>query len=144
MGKKKKKKGKSISLLDQVDSTLECTHDDLMKEIEEMQLKIAIADDKARRQAKKLAKKKGGKFYDYDKLKKEARLEVVGDMENKNFLERITEFLSDITPIVILIGRLVASLILSILSIDTVKLHIKPQTLKKLDSVYNKAMSYGK
>ena len=144
MSKKKKKKGKSISLLSEVDSHLNCTHDDLMKEIEEMQLKIAIADDKARRKAKKLAKKKGGKCYDFNELRKETRLEVVGDMENKNFLERITDFLNDITPIVILIGRLVASLILSILSIDTVKLHIKPETLKKLNNVYTKAMSYGK
>lgn len=139
--KKKKKHKKSISILAEVDKTLDGTHDDLMKEIEEMQLKIAYADNEARKKAKKLAKKKGGKYYDYEKLRQEARMEVVGNMESTNFLERITRFLSDITPIIILIGRIVASLILSILSIDSVKMHIKPQTLESMNTVYKRAMS---
>lgn len=142
MGKKKKKQKKSISILAEVDKSLNCTHDDLMKEIEDMQLRIAYADEKARKQAKKLSKKKGGKFYDYEKLRRESRLEVVGKMESSNFLERITRILTDITPVVVLIGRLVASLILAILSIDGVKMRIKPKTLDTMNNVYKRAMSF--
>lgn len=141
MGKKKKKNKKSISILNEVDKSLNGTYDNLLEEIQDMQLKLAYADNLARKQAKKLAKKKGGTYYDYGKLRKEARMEVVGNMESKNFLERAMKFLQDITPIVVVIGRLIASLILSILSIDSVKMNIKPDTLTKMNNVYTKAMA---
>ena len=138
--KKKKNKKKNISILHEVDTSLNGTYDNLINEIEEMQLRLNYADSKAR----KLAKKKGKKnpqFYNYDKLRKEAREEIICQMEGNNFLERITNVLNDIAPIVVIIARLVASIILAILSVSSVKVNIKPETLSKLQSVYGKAMA---
>lgn len=138
--KKKKNKKKNISILHEVDTSLNGTYDDLMKEIEEMQLRLNYADSKAR----KLAKKKGKKnpqFYNYDRLRKEEREKIISQMEGNNFLERIMNVLNDIAPIVVIIARLVASIILAILSVSSVKVNIKPETLSKLQFVYGKAMA---
>ena len=138
--KKKKNKKKNISILHEVDTSLNGTYDNLINEIEEMQLRLNYADSKAR----KLAKKKGKKnpqFYNYDKLRKETREEIICQMEGNNFLERITNVLNDIAPIVVIIARLVASIILAILSVSSVKVNIKPDTLSKLQFVYGKAMA---
>lgn len=143
MSKKKKKseEKKSISILKEIDKSLTGTYDDLVEEIQDMQYRLNIADQKARKKAKKHVKK-GKEFCDYTKLRKQAREEVIGTMEGNNFLDRITKVLTDLSPIVILIARLVASLILAILSLDIVKVNIKPETLLKMKGVYEKAMSF--
>lgn len=141
MAKKNKKKKNSISILNEVDKSLNGTYDDLMKEIEDMQLRLNYADQLARKKAKKMSKKKGGKYCDFETLRKEARMEVVGKMESNNFLERAMKVLNDISPIIVVIGRLIASLILAILSLDVVKINIKPETLNNMNNVYKKAMS---
>ena len=138
MGKKKKK---SISILNEVDKSLNGTYDSLIKEIEDMQLRLNYADQKARKKAKKLAKKKNSGYYDYETLRKEARMEVVGIMESNNFIDRAMKVLNDIAPIIVVIGRLIASLILAILSLDVVKINIKPETLNGMNAVYKKAMA---
>jgi hypothetical protein len=140
MSKKKKGKKKSISILHEVDKNLNGTYDDIMKEIEEMQMRLAAADAKARKQAKKKGKKHP-EYYNYETLRKEARRELINEMEGNDFLTRITGVLSDIAPIVVIIARLVASLILAILSLSSVKVNIKPDTLTKMNMVYQKAMS---
>ena len=138
---KKKKKKKSISILKEVDKSLNGTYEDLIQEIEDMQLRLNYADQKARKKAKKLAKKNGSGFYDYETLRKEARMEVVGMMESNNFIDRAMKVLNDIAPIIVVIGRLIASLILAILSLDSVKINIKPETLNGMNAVYKKAMA---
>lgn len=139
--KGKKKHQKKVSLLKEIDGQLDASYEDLMKEIEEMQYQIYLADEKARKQAKKKKKKDKGYEFNYTELQKQARREVVSKMEGNNFLDRVMKFIEDITPIVISISRLVAALIVCILSIDTVKASIKPDTLKKMNTVYTKAMS---
>jgi phage-related tail protein len=139
--KGKKKHQKKVSLLKEIDGQLDASYEDLMKEIEEMQYQIYLADEKARKQAKKKKKKDKGYEFNYTELQKQARREVVSKMEGNNFLDRVMKFIEDITPIVISISRLVAALIVCILSIDTVKASIKPDTLKKMNNVYTKAMS---
>ena len=49
--------------------------------------------------------------------------------------------LNDIAPIIVVIGRLIASLILAILSLDCVKMNINPKTLETMKAVYNKAIA---
>ena len=140
MSKKKGKKKKSISILQEVDKSLNGTYEDLMQEIEVMQLQLNIADNKARKKAKKKGKK-NPTYYNYDKLRKEAREEVIRKMEGDNFLDRIYKILNDIAPVITIIARLVASLILAILSFTRIKVNIKPETLEKLNVVYKKAMA---
>lgn len=142
MGKKKKK---SISILNEVDKTIKGTYEDLTKEISEMQTRLYLADQEAIKKAKKEAKKnkKGKKeIYDTDKIRCKVRKELITEMEGSNFLERAMQFLQDLSPIFVIIARLIASLILCILSIDRVKVLIKPETLKKLGKVVEKALSY--
>lgn len=140
MAKKKKKRKKSISILHEVDKTLNGTYDDLMEEIQEMQMQLNAAEMKARKKAKKKGKKNPA-YYDYNQLRKEARENVVRQMEGDNFLERIFKTLEDIAPVIVVIARLVASLILAILSFTAVKVNIKPETLQKMNVVYKKAMA---
>lgn len=140
--KKKKKQPKGVSILKEVDKTLNGTYDDLMEEIQDMQLQLAIADQKARKKAKKKYKKdKTNREHEYLYEQRRVREEVVNTMMGNNFLERVDKVLKDIAPIIIVIARLVASLILSILSLDIVKVHIKPEFLEKMNSVYTKAMA---
>jgi hypothetical protein len=138
--KKKGKKKKNISMLKEIDSTLNGTYEELMQEIEMMQLKLNYADSKARKIAKKKGKK-NPKYYNYEKLRKEAREEIVKEMEGNNFLDRALNILNDVAPIITIIARLIASVILAILSITSVKVNIKPDTLNKMDTVYKKAMA---
>ena len=138
--KKKNSKKKSISILKEVDKSLTGTYDDLIEEIQDMQYQLNLVDQKARKKAKKHAKS-GKEFCDYKKLRADARKQVVQTMEGNNFLDRVNRVLNDIAPIIVLIGRLVASLILAILSLDIVKVNIKPETLQKMTSVYEHAMA---
>lgn len=140
--KKKKTSQKGISILKEVDKTLNGTYDDLMEEIEDMQLQLYLADQKARKKIKKKYKgDKSNREHQYITEQRKVREEVVNKMMGNNFLERIQKVLNDIAPIIIVIARLVATLILSILSLDIVKVHIKPEYLKKMNFVYEKAMS---
>lgn len=134
-----KKKRKKTPILKAVDNQLDHTYDALMSEIQEMQLKIYYADQKAKKKAKKAARRK--QQVNFDEIRKQTRMEVLQTMENTSFLDRAMNVIKSIAPIVVVIGRLIASLILAILSLDSVKMNIKPEILKKLNSVYNAAMS---
>lgn len=141
MSKKKKKKTNAEKpFLYQIDKTLNGTYEDIMNEISEMQYQINLAEAKARKKAR-IKSKRNPKFYNTENIRKEAREQVVASMESTNFLDRITFVLNDIAPVIVILARLVASLILSILSFTSVKLNIKPETLQKLNAIYTKAMS---
>lgn len=137
----KKKKKKSISLLEEMDKTMNSTHQDLLEEIEAFQIRLNIADQKARKMIKKKKYKKKHPNHTYQDCQKIVRQEVLEDMQGTNFLDRVRSILTDLVPIVTIIARLVASLILSILSIDSVKLYIKPELLEKMNKVYKMCMS---
>lgn len=138
--KKKKKKHQSISILKEVDKTLNGTYDDIMEEIQDMQLQLFIADQKAQKKAKKKIKKDPN-YFATSIERTEARKKVIKQIEGNSLLERLEKLFRDICPLIIVIGRLVASLILCILSFEPIKIHIKPETLEKLNSVYKTAIS---
>ena len=139
MSKKKKKKNR-IYILQAVDKTLNRTYDELMEELQEMQLKLNLADKKLRKKAKKKSKK-GSDFFSYEEERKKARKEILDQMEGTNFLDRVNKILGDLAPIVKVIARLVAALILAILSMDVVKISINPEMLAKLNYIYKRAMA---
>ena len=142
---KKKKKKKNTSVLHEVDNTLSKTYNDLMDDIHRMQAQLAIADTKAKKKLHKYNKKHPGNanLYNNDSFRAHVRNEIIKDMNKTNFLDRAYRALQDLAPIVIIMARLIASLILSILSMDIVKVHIKPATLEKMTRVYNTAMAVG-
>lgn len=137
---KKNKETKTISILDEIDNSLNKTYRDLMEEIQEIQLELNLADSEALMKERKKLKKRGD--YDFSSSKRiDARKKVVKKMEETNFLKRIEAIFSDISPIIIVFARLVATLILAILSLEPIKKWISPLTIQAMDKIYNTAMS---
>ena len=65
---------------------------------------------------------------------------LIKKMEDSNLLSRTQICLEDFKPICLIIARLIAALIVAILSIDVIKKYISPKTVKKLSGLYNLAM----
>lgn len=152
MGKKKKQYDVSEVIhtsAPDVDENLDQTYDELVKEIKTLRLKLAIVDNRAKKKLKK--KKHKGKYknhkdmspYSNEGFRIYMRQQIVKDMESSNLVDRVERFLKQIAPVVVIVARLFASLIVAILSIDAVKLNITPETLQKMDGAYKLAMSIG-
>ena len=135
---KKQKQSKGNIILE-IDKSLDKKYADMLEEIQYMQADIDRAERKAKKKAFKNMKK-GNTFYDASKPIN-VRKEVIKNMENQNFFERVTGIIQELKPICIIIARLVMSLIVSILSIDAVKYRISPKTLNAMRNVYDLAKS---
>ena len=135
---KAKKQSKGNIILE-IDKSLDKKYADMLEEIQYMQADIDRAERKAKKKAFKNMKK-GNTFYDASKPIN-VRKEVIRNMENKNFFERVSSIIQELKPICIIIARLVMSLIVSILSIDAVKYRISPKTLNAMRNVYDLAKS---
>lgn len=135
MGNSKKKKEEN--LLYEFDKNLDQKYVGLLEEIQFMQADIKRAERKARKKEKKKMKK-GNTFYD-PRAEIRVREQVIREMEGDNFFDRVIQAINDIRPICMVIARLVMALIVSVLSIDSVKYRVKPDTLNKMHSVYELA-----
>jgi beta-glucosidase/6-phospho-beta-glucosidase/beta-galactosidase len=104
--KKNKKEQKSILLLSEIDTSINGAYDSLIEEIQEMQLRINIADAKAmEKQRKKMIRADMGVIpYYVSKDKVKAREKALKEMEKTNFLGRIEDTLKKLVPCVILIA----------------------------------------
>lgn len=138
MGKKKKKDKANGVFLKDIDKSINKSYDDIIEEISMYQSMLKTYDRKALKKARKRSSIRKG--ITYDMLRREGRMNILRDIEDSNILARIQNIFNDLVPVVILIARLVASLILSILSIPAVKVHISEGTLTLLTSIYQKAM----
>lgn len=138
MGKKKKKDKANGVFLKDIDKSINKSYDGIIEEISMYQSMLKTYDRKALKKARKRSSIRKG--ITYDMLRREGRMNILRDIEDSNILARIQNIFNDLVPIVILIARLVASLILSILSIPAVKVHISEGTLTLLTSIYQKAM----
>lgn len=130
-----KKKKKNNGVLKHIDNTLDKTYTNIIEEVQDLQYQLNMADQKARKKAKKKIKENPN-YFDTSIERLEARKEVVKKIEGDNLLDKIQSLFKDMVPIVLVISRLVASLILAILSLDIVKTHINPQTLLKMQKIY--------
>lgn len=139
MGKNKKKKKKETGILYNVDMSLNSQYEGIKDEIEFLQEELKRADKKGKKKAKKKMKKGG--FYPYH-YELEAREKVIRKMEKSDLLSRTESCLNDLKPICTIIARLIAALILAILSIDAIKTMIRPDTLAKMGKIYEFAMSF--
>lgn len=139
MSKKKKKKQKKEKLLYEVDNSLNAQYMGLKDEIEYLQMEWDRTRAKCKKKAKKKMKKNGG-FYPYEYEMKE-RKKLIKKMEDSNLFSRTESCLEDLRPICLIIARLIAALIVAILSIDAIKLYLKPETMEKMTRVYELAMS---
>ena len=137
--KKKKKKQKKDNLLFEVDNSLNSQYLGIKDEIEFLQMEWDRARIKCKKKAKKKMKK-SGEFYPYEFEMKE-RKKLIKKMEDSNLLSRTQICLEDFKPICLIIARLIAALIVAILSLDAIKVYLKPETLSKMSKVYELAMS---
>lgn len=134
-----KKKKHDEPILYRIDNSLDLKYESLLKEIEVMQDKIRKADKKGKKKAKNKLKKSND-FYQFSyEIKK--RREVIEDLERKNLFDKIEEAIQSVRPICILIARMVAALIVALLSLDAIKRHISPKTMSRMSSIYNLAMN---
>lgn len=143
MSKKKKKKklkikNRSTRILKMMDKTLNINKDEIIKEIEDLQNTLSQVDIMLYKKGRKRNNSKYLKAV--EEKKKAVRLEVITKMEGSNLLERIISIFTAVSPIIVIISRLIAALIIGILSIPSIKVLIKPKTLRTLNFVYDKAM----
>lgn len=138
MSKKKKNKKEKGGILYNVDISLNSQYEGIRDEIEYLQMEWDRENRKSKKKAKKKMKKKG--FYPYEEeMKGKAR--VIRKMEDSDLLSRTESCLGDLRPICLIIARLIAALILAILSVDAIKSIIKPETMSKMGKIYELAMS---
>lgn len=141
--KNKKKVDKSVNMMKAIDKTMNKNYQNLIDEIEYYQKKLDKYDRKAiEKQKKKLVKQKMGVVPYYvskDRLK--IRQEMIEEMEKNDLIERVQTTFTSVIPIVTVIARLVAALILSIFSFEPICHCIKPETFTKMKKVYDVAMA---
>lgn len=138
--KKKKKQKKSNDLMNYVDKTLDTTYDSLLEEIEMVQVKLLAADQLAKKKARKKMRKNPN-YFATSKERIEARKLAIAEMEKGSLLDRVETSIQLITPIALLISRAIAGVILLILQFKPIQLHMKPETIRKMASVYQKCMA---
>ena len=126
MSKKKKSKKKKGNLTYNMDDMLNYQY-------------LSLVNEKKGKK-KALENFNGKGFYPYE-YQLSARERVVSEMENTGFIDRIIKCFDEISPIVKLISRLVAALIVAILSVSQIKGRINKNTLNKLQNIYEFAMS---
>lgn len=137
---KKKKKNKGI--LAPIDAHLNVTYDSLVDEIQTIQRSIAYYEQRELRKAKKKLKKNPNMVINVNKIKGDARLRAVHQLESSDTIDRVEKSLKDFSSTCIILARCVAALVVCILSIDYVKTHISGGMLEKLSKIYELAIKF--
>ena len=127
-------KEKKHSIMDGIDTSLGKQFEEVVRDIEEIQFQIEKADRKKAKKAKKKMKK--GRITFYDPKSKKARIKAANRITSEEVFGSIMNFLRDAKPIVILLARLVAAIIIAILSLDVVKRHISKDALAKMREMF--------
>jgi vacuolar-type H+-ATPase subunit I/STV1 len=145
--KKQKKQKKNVSYvkstskrtwMGKVDKNLNRQYDTIISTLEEYRDIIRECDRKCEKIARR-RRRKGEPTY-LKRMKFECRYEVLQSMYGNSILDIAVGLFNQLAPLVVIIARLVASVILAILSLDIVRLNLSDKTLDKLKWVYNKAM----
>ena len=110
-------------------------------EIESYRIRLYEADKKGkkRKKRKEITKEEKEFFTNMEGLKE--RQKISKDWEKNGFLDRMIHLLKEAAPLIKTIGKLLASLILAFLSMESIKEKIKPETLSKLSTLFNVAVS---
>lgn len=127
-------------MLSGVDKTIDKSYNSLLDEIRRYQLDIKLSDVEAeKKQRKRLKKELGVIPYYCRKEQVEARKKVLEEMEAKKTFDRIELAFKNIVPVVVIIAKLVAALITSILGLKTSMGYINPTTLNRLNIIKSMA-----
>lgn len=139
--KKKKKEKREPGLLEEIDNNIYGQYKNMVENIKDIQYRIEEADRKATRKVKAKALRNNDYCVPPVLERLEIRKRAVNELECNGIFDTVTQIIKDLIPIAKIIGRLVASLIVAILSVDRVKLFIKPKTLSKMDNIMKFALS---
>jgi hypothetical protein len=145
LGKKKRKKLEKNYAKDlhKLDLDMKDTYKSIMKDIKIINEEFYADDMKAKKRAKKKAKgdKRKEKYYYYnDPERKLKRLQKVSELEGSDLFDRILYNMDGTSSMVKIIARLVAALILSILSIEGMKYTLSDSSLRKMTKIYELSM----
>ena len=141
MSKKKKKKSGTSKIFRDLDAYVDIQYDNAIQEIEDLQLRLRLADEKAKKKSKKRLKKGKTSIYENDPYRIKEREKIVKEMEGSSLLDKVINLLNDICPIVMVLARLVATLITGILNVGAIQTRMSPEFLLKMKGVYNTAMA---
>ena len=142
MGKKRDKKYKKD--IDKLDKEMRKTYKNILKDIKVMQEDLFNEDMKALKRAKKKAKgdkKKEKYYYHNDYKRKMRRLEKMKEIEGSDLLDRIIYNADESVTILKIIARLVAALVLAILSVEGIRFSMSDSTLRKMTKIYEIGMN---
>lgn len=137
--KKKNEFTKDKTFIDNLEKRLESQYQEIVEDIEDIQHQIYKADKKKREKQKKKMKK--GKISFYEPKDKKIRVWASERISSDNFFSRIKNILEELKPVAIIISKLVATLIASILSLDIVKANITQQNLSRMGTLYKLCMA---
>lgn len=140
----KKKGGKSLDYLKVLDTRMDNIHDNLIMELEAMEKYIKKRDKKIKKKARKLSADNGllSVFSPTTEMQK-VRFEVAQQMERVNIFSVLESVLKGCMPIIVLISRLVASLVLLIFQCSFIRQKLPMKTLANLERVYQIARGIG-
>ena len=132
---------KSKKKIKKYDKKLHKRYDKLYDEILGMQKYLKKIDKKAKKKAEKLSggdKKKYKKIYKEDKKRAYERYKLVED--HGGLFDHILYTLDNLEPTAKFLSRLVATLVVTILSVEGVRMNISPNQLDTLDRIYKLSM----
>lgn len=149
---KKKKKAKKLSKQDikqlkKIDKQVDKNYKKLIGEVKLIKEDLYNTDKAAKKKAMKKAKgdkKLYKKYYKEDKKRIQKRMQVIREMESFDLATNLDDSLSNLSYCVVLLSKLVMSLIVTVLSIDSVKYNASEETLSKLQNVYTVARNISK
>ena len=140
--KKKKQQKKDLSTLQVLDAKMDRIHETLIEEIEAISRSIKYQDQKIKKKAKKRARNGIlSVFSPMDEMTK-VRMEAMHTIDRINLWDVAETILKGFLPIVVVIARLVAALILLIFQCP-LRTRLSPGTVGKMDRVYQLAMAIG-
>ena len=143
MSKKKKKKYNYKKDLVILDKDMKDTYKSILKDIKVVHEELYTTDMKAKKRAKKKAKgdkKKEKYLYHNDYDRKMKRLQKVKELEGSDLFDRVLYNIDESGAIVKIIARLLAALILSILSIEGLRYTLDDSTMRKMTKLYELSM----
>ncbi len=144
---KKKISKKDLKRLEKMDKQVNKDYKKLIGEVRLIKEDLYNVDKAAKKKAMKKAKgdkKLYKKYYKEDKKRLMKRMEVIEEMESFDLATNLDNSLNNISYCVVLFSKLVMSIIVTILSIDSVKYNASEETLEKMQSIYAVARNIAK
>ena len=145
--KVKKLSKEEVRKLKKIDNQLDKNYKKLIGEVKLIKTDLYNTDRAAKKKAMKKAKgdkKLYKKYYREDKNRLKKRMEVIKEMESFDLATNLDNSLNNLSYTIVLLGKLIMSIIVTLLSVDTFKYNASEETLSKLQNTYAIAKNISK